>query len=80
MYFLIFGLLLLTIELTWAITDKLENDKIKLIMLNFRLMDILDAEINLHPFVNSILPKNKLYKVPDGNLTKFSKISKAVLI
>ncbi|CDG01587.1 Hypothetical protein CCH01_008740 [Clostridium chauvoei JF4335] len=79
-YFFIGGLYLLTTELTCAITDKLEKEQIKLIILSFKLIDKVDVEINLHPFVNSMLPKKSPYKESVGNLSKSSKLCKTMLI
>ena len=65
----------LTKELTWAITANPENEHKKLIIPNFRGNERESVEIMLQPFVISMLPKNKQYKVPRGKLKKVSKCS-----
>ena len=56
------GLQWLVMEDTCPITEKPEKDKIALIMLSFNIIEISESAINLAPLVNSIVPKNKLYK------------------
>ena len=67
-------------EDTCPITEKPEKDKIALIMLSFNIIEISESAINLAPLVNSIVPKNKLYKKPGDKFNKFSIKLKAVLI
>lgn len=55
-------------ELTWAIMHNPEKEHNKLIILSFKHNPRLDAEIKLHPFVISILPKNNEYKEFFGRL------------